>query len=476
MGVQVPPPALLHYSNFNSVFMTITQEKIDSLRTKVKVNLKKEDYEPQVKKQLKSLGKVVQMKGFRPGMVPADLVKKMYGNGVLADELNKILNDKVYEYIEQEKLDIIASPIPADGQKLDVDIYNLKDIDFDYEVGHAPEVSLAYLDKSPVFTKYRIKADDKMIDDEVDQIRRKFATYEYPETVGDNDILTFTVEELDADGNLKQGGVSTVSSIMVDLLKDNYKAQVLALKKQDSFVADAFDLMDRDRESMAKNILNMNDLSQLDSVGNSFRLTLNNITRSKPAEINEEFFQKVYGENGPKTEAEMRANIRQDLEAYFDGQTDSYVVNDLYKGIMENVDFPLPDDFLKRWIDMTNEKPISAEEIERDYPQFAKSLRWSLIQKKIKQQENLDVTDEEVTERVRMNVIQQLYGYGLKNIGEEWVEQFVQKQAADKKVLSQTRDQILEDKVLAYIKSKASLNEKEVTLDEFKAIMENNKA
>jgi trigger factor len=453
--------------------MTITQEKIDNLRSKVKVNLKKEDYEPQVKKQLKSLSKVVQIKGFRPGMVPTDLVKKMYGNGVLAEELNKILNDEVYKYLNDNKLDIVASPIPAEGQKLDVDIYSLKDIDFEYEIGHAPDVSLAYLDKSPAFTKYRIKADDKMIDEEVDRIRKRFATYEYPETVGDNDILTFTIEELDAEGNLKPGGISTVSSIMVDLLTDAYKPQVLALKKQESFTADAFDLMDRDRESMAKNVLNMNDLSKLDEVGNSFRLTLNNITRSIPAVVNEEFFQKVYGNNGPKTEAEMRANIKQDLEAYFDGQTDSYVVNDLYKGLMDNVDFPLPDEFLKRWIDLSNEKPITQEEIERDYPQFAKSLRWSLIQKKIKDQENLDVTEEEIRERVRTNVIHQLYGYGLKNIGEEWVEQFMQKQLADKKVISQTRDQILEDKVLNYVKSKTTLNDKEVTLDEFKALMEN---
>ncbi len=453
--------------------MTITQEKIDNLHSKVKVNLKKEDYEPQVKKQLKSLSKVVQIKGFRPGMVPTDLVKKMYGNGVLAEELNKILNDEVYKYLNDNKVEIVASPIPAEGQKLDVDIYSLKDIDFDYEIGHAPEVSLSYLDKSPAFTKYRIKADDKMIDEEVDRIRKRFATYEYPETVGDNDILTFTIEELDAEGNLKPGGISTVSSIMVDLLKDAYKPQVLALKKQESFVADAFDLMDRDRESMAKNVLNMNDLSKLVEIGNSFRLTLNNITRSLPAVVNEEFFQKVYGDNGPKTEAEMRANIKQDLEAYFDGQTDSYVVNDLYKGLMENVDFPLPDEFLKRWIDLSNEKPINQEEIERDYPQFAKSLRWSLIQKKIKEQENLDVTEEEIRERVRTNIIHQLYGYGLKNIGEEWIEQFMQKQLADKKVISQTRDQILEDKVLNYVKSKAILNDKEVTLDEFKALMEN---
>lgn len=452
--------------------MTITQEKIDNLVSSIKINLKKEDYEPKVKAEIKKLAKAVQIKGFRPGMVPVDVVKRMYGNSVLAEELNKVLNDEVYKYINDNKLDIIASPIPQNGQRLDVDINRLEDIDFTYELGHAPEIDLSYLDQSPSFTKYKLIVEDSMIDEEVMRIRKRFSTYEYPENVEENDILTVSIEELDADGNLKPGGVSTVSSLMVDQLKPEVKGQFTALKKTESIVANVFDLMDRDREGVAKNILNMNDLSKLDEVGNSFRITLNNITRSKPAEINEEFFQKVYGENGPKTEADMREFIKQDLEAYFDGQTDSYLVNDLYKGIMEKVEFPLPDEFLKRWIDMTNEKPISQEEIERDYPQFAKSLRWSLIQRKVVKEQNLDVTEEEVTNRVRANVIQQLYGYGLIGIGEEWVEQFVQKQMADKKVISQTREQLIEDKVLAFIKAKVKLVDTPISFNDFKAKVE----
>ena len=168
----------------------------------------------------------------------------------------------------------------------------------------------------------------------------------------------------------------------------------------------------------------------------------------------------------------MRNNIKADLDAYFDGKTDSYLVNDLYKGIMEHIDFPLPDEFLKRWIDVTNENPISKEDVEKEYPQFAKSLRWSLIQRKIVKEQNLEVTEADVLERVRMNVIQQLYGYGLKNIGEEWVEQFVQKQLADKKVISQTREQLMEDKVLGYIKSKVALLEKPISFEDFKALVE----
>ena len=418
----------------------------------------------------------MQIKGFRPGMVPIDMVKKMYGNSVLADELNNLLNDEVYKYINENKIEIIASPIPAEGQKLDVDVNSIRDIDFDYEIGLAPEVDLSYLDKSPAFSKYKISIEDKMIDDEVLRIRKRFSIYEYPETVGETDVLTFTIEELDANGNLKAGGVSTVSTLSADLLKEEAKTKVLALKKQESFEANIFDILDREREAIAKNILNMNDLAKLAEVGDKFKLTLNNITRSVPAEINEEFFKKVYGEGGINSEKEMRENICKDLESYFDGRTDTVLVNDIYKAVMQQMEFPLPDDFLKRWIALTNEKPISKEQIEGDYPGFAKGLRWSLIQRKVVTEQNIDITEEELKERVRINLIQQLYGYGMQNIGMDWVEQFVIKQMADKKVVSQTREQIIEDKVLNYIKSKVALNEKPISLDDFKALVEKENA
>lgn len=451
--------------------MTVTSEKVNHLLSKVRVNLKKEDYEPNVKKQIKSLAKQVNIKGFRPGMVPIDMVKKMYGNSVLAEELNKVLNDEVYKFISDNKLEIIASPIPATDQKLDIDIYSLKDVDFAYEMAMAPEIDLAFI-QNATFNKYKIQVEDKMLNEEVERIQKRFATYEYPEVVSETDVLTFTVEELNADGTAKEGGVNTVTTLSVDLLKDDAKKKVLPLKKQESFEYNVFELMDRDREAIAKNVLNMNDISKLEEAGNNYRLTLNNITRSVPAVINEEFFVKVYGENGPKTEEEMRALIKSDLESYFDGQTDSYLVNDIYKAIMAKATFELPDEFLKRWIQLTNEKPVTAEEIEKEYEGFAKSLRWSLVQRKVITEQKIEITQEEVTDRVRANMIQQLYGYGLKNIGQDWIEQFVQKQLADKKVVSQTREQLLEDKALGYIKTQVTLNEKSTSLDEFKKLVE----
>lgn len=455
--------------------MTVTQQKTDNLVSKITVNLTKADIEPRIKAEIKKLAKQVQIKGFRPGMVPVDMVKKMYGNSVLAEELNKILNDEVYKFLDENKVEFLASPLPSDSQKLTIDINNLTDVSMEYEVGLAPEIDFGYIDKAPSFNKYKIEVEEKMIDEEVDRIRKRFSTFAYPEDVQENDNLTFTIEELE-NGELKQGGVSTVASVATDLLKDTYKNIVLKLKKQESFEADVFDLMDRDREAMARNVLNMNDVSKLDQVGNSFRLTLNNITRAVPAEINEEFFQKVYGDNGPKTETEMRTNIKADLDAYFDGQTDSYLVNDIYKGMMANMEFPLPDEFLKRWMDVTKEKPISKEEIEKDYPQFAKSLRWSLIVRKVVKEQNIDATAEEVKNKIRENAIRQLYGYGLANIGAEWIEQFVNRQAADEKLVRQTREQLLDDKVMDHLKTKVKLTDKAISVDEFKKMVDDNNA
>ncbi len=452
--------------------MTVTQEKVSDLKSRVVIDLKKEDLEPKVSSSLKKLSKQVSLKGFRPGMAPIGLVKKMYGNNVLFEELNKVLNDEVHKFIEENQLNILAQPIPAEGQSLNMDINSIKDVNFAFEIGHAPDFSLSYIDSAPTFDKHKIEVSDKMLDDEVERIRKRFAKYEYPEAVEENDILTFTIEELDEAGAQKEGGVNTTSSVMLEIVKPEHKQQFLNLKKQDSFEADAFELFDRDREGIAKHVLNLTDLAGLDAVGNKFRFTLNNITRSLPADLNEEFFQKVYGENGPKTETEMREHIRKDLDSYFDGRTDVFLVNDIYKGIMENIDFPLPDDFLKRWIKINNEQEITDEQIENDYPAFAKQLRWQLITGRISKEQGFEVDYSEIAEKARLEVIQQLYGYGLRDMGQEWIEGFVQKQMKDKEYVRKTHDRILDDKVLDFIKSKVRLNSKLISLDEFNAMIQ----
>ena len=456
-----------HYSSLYK--MNITQEKIGDLKSLVRINLKKEDYEPKVLEQIKKLAKRADIKGFRKGMVPLGVVKKMYGNSVLAEEINKDLNEHMWQYLQENKIDVLGQPIPAADQALlDIDINNMKDVDFAYEVGLAPEIDLSYVERAEPFTKYKITVTDTMIDEEVERIRKRFSTYQYPENVEANDILSLTIEELNEDGTLKEGGVSTVSSVMMDMITKDHQAAFLALAKQGSLEGNIWEIIDRQREETAKHILNLTEPQHTAHIGNKFKLTLNNITRAIPAEMNEEFFKKVYGETGPTTEEGMRTLIKTELDSYFDGQTDGYLINDLYKGIIENVNFPLPDDFMKRWIKVANEKNVSDEEIEKDYPRFAKQLRWDLITRKVIRENNIENTPEEVKEQVRLKTIQQLYSYGLRDLGGEWVEQFITKQMADKEQLKQTGEQLLTDKVMLLLKSKVKLNEKPISMEAFK--------
>jgi len=449
--------------------MNITQEKIGDLKSLVRINLKKEDYEPKVLESIKKIAKKVDIKGFRKGMVPLGVVKKMYGTSVLAEEINKDLNDHMWHYLQENKIDVLGQPIPAPDQPLlDLDINNLKDIDFAYEVGLAPEIDLSYIENAPTFDKYKITVTDAMIDEEVDRIRKRFSSYQYPENVEPNDILSLTIEELNDDGTLKEGGVSTVSSVMMDMIKPEHHAAFLALTKQGSLEGNIWDIIDRQREETAKHILNLSEPAHTDHIGDKFKITLNNITRAIPAEMNDEFFTKVYGENGPKTEEEMRTKIREELDSYFDGQTDGYLINELYKAIVEHVNFPLPDDFMKRWIKVANEKEFSDEEVEKDYPRFARQLRWDLITRKIVRENNIRNTPEEVREQVRLKTIRQLYSYGLRDLGGEWVEQFISKQMADKEQIKQTGEQLLTDKVMLLVKSKVKLHEKPISLEGFK--------
>lgn len=453
--------------------MTITQEKTGDLRSLVRISLKKEDYEPKVTEAIRKMAKKADIKGFRKGLVPLGLVRKMYGNAVLADELNKDLNDHMWKYLQDNNIDVLGQPIPASGQSmLDIDINNMQDVEFAYEIGLAPDIDLSYIENAPTFTKHKITVEEKMIDEEVERMRKRFAAYEYPENVEEKDILSLTIEELNDDGSLREGGVSTVSSVMMDMIKMEAQADFLALKKHESIERNIWDIIDRDREGIAKNILNLSDISKADAVGNKFKITLNNITRSTPAVINEEFFHKAFGENGPKTVDEMRANIKAELESYFDGQSDAYLINDLYKAMMENVHFPLPDDFMKRWIKVANDKEVTDEELEKDYPRFAKQLRWDLITRKIIRENNIENTPDEIKNRIRANSIQQLMQYGLRDLGGEWVEQFITKQMADKEQIKQTNEQLHTDKMMMLIKSKVKLQEQPVSLDGFKALTE----
>lgn len=458
--------------------MNVQQEKISELHSKISIDLKKEDYEPKIKSAINKLGKQVSLKGFRPGMAPISLVKKMYGNSVLYEELNKILSQEVDDFIKKNKIAILAQPLPVKEQRVDWNINELKDINFTFEIGHAPQIDLSYLKTAPTFTKYKITIDDKMVDEEIDHLRKRFPVYEYPELLSEGDIAGLEYHELDEAGNEKEGGYHTYSTTLLEIVKPEFKQVFLNLKKEDTATINVLEVFDRDKEGVAKYVLNLKGAEEFDSLNlnPNFKIKLTNITRNILAELNEAFFEKTFGANGPKTEEDARAFIKADLEPYLDGRTDVLLINDLYRAIMENVNFSLPDEFLKRWIMSSNEKPITQEQLEADYPTFSKQLRWDIITGHIADEQKYEVTHEEVVEKIRQNISQQLISYGLTNLQHDMLQGFVDKQLQNKEQVRKTSSQIIEEKVFAYIKSKVKLEDKPISLEDFNELIQKENA
>ncbi len=448
--------------------MQITQKNVDSLNAILKLKVKKEDYEPKILKSLNEYRKKVDLKGFRRGQVPLGVVKKMYGNHILAETVNEMLNELVNNYIIENKLDVLGNPLPKKDQKFDIEINDLKDFDFEYEIGLAPEFDLDFFKKKPTLNKDVINITAKMIDEEMDRVRKRYGNVE--EVLGKmekDDMLTLQFDEIDSNDTLVENGVSHNAPIALDMIKDQkIQKKVKGLKKGENFlIKDLEKTFEKTADELAKQILNL-DLTPETLPG--VQASLVDVKRVHPAEITEDFLKTVYGEGSDvKDEAGMRSHIEKEIKVYFEKQEDSRLYNKLAETLIEKTAMSFPDDFLKRWIKLTNENPISEEQIDKEYPAFAKNLKWSLIVKKVSKENGVDVSMEEVKARTADQVRQQMASYGIPDMPEEEMEKFVQNMMAKKDHSSQTRETLLEEKLFEFFKGQIKTKDKKVSLEEF---------
>ena len=448
--------------------MKVTKIDIDAFNAILKLEVKKEDFVPEIEKTLKDYRKQVDMKGFRKGQVPMGLVKKMYGNAILMETINNKLSDEVNNYIKEHKLDILGHPIPKEGQVFDMEMKDLKDFTFEYELGLAPVFELDYLAKKPTFERDLPQVDKKILDEEVSRMQKQLGTLETVDTIEeDTDMLSVTFAEM-LNGELREDGITNSSSISLELVSDKKVAEKLKkLKKGEVIYIDIFNTFTQDDDAVAKHLLSSEKSLILN---NMFRMTLDEIKRTSKAEINEEFLQKVYGkETGLKNEKDLRDKIKADLNVYFDKQADNKMFNDVYAKMIEETKLELPDKFLQRWIRLTNEKPISKEQVAAEYEGFKKNLVWSLIVKKIKNDGKIEITEEEIREKTAEGIKQQMMQFGMNDFAGPEMESFVNNMMEREEHVNQTKDAILEEKVFQYLKSQITVKDKKVTLEEFNA-------
>lgn len=443
--------------------MNISKETIDQLNARVTIKLEPTDYQPQVEKALKEHARKAKMPGFRPGKVPVGVVKKMYGPSVLVDEVNKMLGNKLYEYIGNEKLEILGNPLPSESVEPKADWENPAVMEFTYDLGLAPKIELD-LGKNFKFDYYIIEATDKDIENSLENISKRSGQMVEHDTIADNDLVRVQWVELNEDGSIKEAGVLNSSSISLDNLNEDLKKSLIGKKLKDVLIVNFREFSSNEADLAAMLAVSK---SELPNVNDSFKITIEKIQRLMPAELNEELFKKMYPDGSVSNLDEMKAKIKLDYAEYFSKESDRKLKNDMVVSLLKNTRIELPDEFLKRWLTTVGEKKATKEQVEQEYPNYRDGLKWQLIENKVIQENQIQVTQEELKDGIRAQLRQQFAYYGMLQANDEMMDEMVQKFMQRQDEVRKINDQLYDQKVMEFFKTNATLNELETNSEKF---------
>jgi trigger factor len=449
--------------------MDITQEKIDNLNSIVTIKIQSADYQARVDKAIKDQAKKAKIPGFRPGMVPAAHIKKMYGKSILVDEINNLLSDSLNKYISDNSIEILGQPLPKVDPSKEFSWDFNEDFEFNYEMGVAPAFDVNFSSKDAL-TEYVIKADADTLAARIKNIRRSYGKMTNPDVSADDDVLYSELKQLAPNGSVFEDGVSNTTSVRLDQVKDEkIKKSLIGLKKDDVIEFDIQKAFDNDAPKLAA-LLNI-DEDVAAELKSKFQLTVKNINRLEESDLNQEFFDKLFGAGTVTTEDEFTAKITEEVEAMSAQDADRKLQNDLYNYTLDKVTFDLPDDFLKRWLKATNES-LTEEELEKDYDSFAKNLKWTLIENKIIKENKLEIKYEDVFELAKQRLDAQFRMYSPQPISEEQLGQYTVQYLQNKENGNKLFEEVKALKTLDYLKSVVTLNKKEISHADFGKLTE----
>lgn len=441
--------------------MNITKKEIDNLNAEIIISVSPADYEPKVKEGVKKVQKQAAMPGFRQGKVPEGLIKKQYGTQIMVDEINKLLNDSIYKFIEDNKLEILGNPLPK--QESPVDFENQKEFEFTYEIGLAPQFNIT-LGKDLSFNYKTVKIDEELVEKYIKDVRRNYGKPLNPESASDKDVVFVDINELDETGAIKAGGVFKSTSIGLDRLKNEAaKSKLTGVKKEDKVIIPVNELYET---ALDKSVSLGIDKEAAENFNANLQLTVKNIARLEDADLDQELFDKIYGAGVVSTEAEFRDKIKHELGLMFSVDADRFLQQEIEKSLVGKLNLNLPDAFLKRWLMAVNEKPITAEQLENEYPVYAKSMQWKLIENKIIKDNQITVTAEEAAEEAKAYIRSEYARYG-QNPSDEELEQISKNLLSKEKEAQKLFENLYAKKVLDLIKANCTLQTNEVGYDDF---------
>lgn len=437
---------------------SVTRESIAKLQDKITVKLSKEDFMPSFEKSLKNYAKTANVPGFRKGMVPAGMVKKMYGQSVFNDEVIRTASQQLEDYLKNEKLAIFAKPMLVAGatpQQLDMNAPS--DLNFEFEIGIKPEFSIAAIDNKAKLTKYKIEVSDTMVDDEVARITRRYGKPEDKDAVtSKEDVVYVSFEAM---------GVDNAEKIEDTALLERYPVQLQTML-QGKKSGDSMELIPANICTEAElSAFLQNPLKNIEAAQQAYQLTLTKVASIIPAALDETLFTQVFQGAEVKDEAAFREMIRVELGREYERITLERLNNEIYELLVHNTQFDIPVPFLKRWLKEGQEKPKTDAEVEQEFPGFEHQLRWTLISDKLINENNISVSFEEVNEDIKNRVL----AYFGMQAGEEapWMDGYMQKIAKDEKTLNETYQRLMFDRLFQYLHSQFNITEQSIAEEAF---------
>lgn len=450
--------------------MNVSHQNTDNLNAVISIEISKADYQDKVDKSLRAYGQKANIPGFRKGKVPFSILTKMFGKSVRVEEINRLVSEALYNYIRDNKLNILGEPMTAEDMTVDLDAQD--DFTFRFDVALAPELNVK-VDKSISVPYYTITVDDDMVKRQDESFRARFGKQvSVDESTDEKDLIKGSMVELSSDGTPLEGGITVESTIVSPnyFKSDDEKAKFAGVKKGDKVVFNPSKSCNASVAELAS-MLNT-DKEKAANVTSDFEMTVTDITHLQPAELNQEFFDSIFGKDTVKTEEEYLAKIREMIAHQLVPESDYRFSLDSRAAIEKAVgDFELPDAFLKRWL-LATDKERKAETIDDDYSRMVPDLKWQLIKEQIVKQFDIHVDDNDLKAMAKRVAASQFAQYGMTGVPDDVLERYGNEMLSNKDTRSRLINQATEMKIQTAIKESVTLNHKEVSMEKFQKLFE----
>jgi len=456
---------------------TVTKENIGLLHEKITVQLEKTDYLPSFEKALKDYSKKANIPGFRKGMVPAGLIKKMYGPSLFTDEVLRSVDRELVGYLQNDKLDIFAQPLPMEADLRQLDVNNPADYTFHFEVGMKPEFHLAPLDTAKI-TCYVVTVTDEMINNEISRLQNRYGNMLDQDTVAtEENVLNITFTEVDEDGNSLENGIKKENSLLVKYFKEDFRSHLIGKKINDFVIVQLNKAFDEKELEFIVSDLGL-DKTDPAAAQKHFNILITKIGLLEKKELNEELFNQLYPGQEVKSEADFRNKIKEEIQAYWNTQAKNQIHDQIFHELSGHTNIQFPEDFLKKWVKTQGETAKnpdggkSDDQVEKEFPTFLNQLKWTLITDKIVQDNSIKVDPDEIRGFAKQQLFGYMGGMGADAQDQPWVSDYVEKMMKDRKYVEDAYNRIQTQKIFEWAETKINPTDKEISAEEFTKLVE----